>query len=73
MSPEETIVYRSYDGRRFFTKKAALMSDVMFALKQRHEMYDIRDSLYGGEHIQSIHYSDERWRYFRNVAHRAYR
>lgn len=37
VSSEDAVVYRSSNGRRYFTKKAAIISDVMHRLKLKNE------------------------------------
>lgn len=74
MFEEETAkVYRSLNGRRYFTKISAIRNSVIFLLKQRHEKLCVVDRLYGGEHHQTVSWSDEQWVYFNQVADRYYR
>lgn len=60
MKSEIVTVWRTGKGRRFFTKKAAVMRDARDRLKKkpRHEP-DIIDRLVGGEHEQTIAYTAE--------------
>lgn len=72
MSPETATVYRALDGKRFFTKKAAILRDVVFRMKAKSEKYGCDDELRGGEHHQRVYWTQEQFQHFRNVANRYY-
>lgn len=70
---ETAKVYKSLNGKRYFTKKSAIKNSVLFKLKKKHEKEGCIDRLVGGEHEQDIFYTDEQWSYFNSVADRYYR
>jgi hypothetical protein len=68
-----TVYFSPAAGRHFMTKRAAFHADAMSRLKDRHEPESIRDELVGGNHQQTIYFSEEQWVRFREVSDRYYR
>ena len=75
VTSETATVYRSSDGRRYFTKRAAVRKDIYRRLrgKERHEKQGCHDELIGGEHHQEEFYTEEQLEHFRAVAYRYWR
>ncbi|WPE19936.1 hypothetical protein [Shinella zoogloeoides] len=65
-------VWRVSDGRHYRSRQYAIFKDALARLKRkpRHEPDGIRDELRGGEHHQTIFYSDEQWAHFTEIARR---
>lgn len=70
ITTETAIVYRAIDGKRFFTKTAAVRRSAWVRLFERNEHEAFYDYLAGGEHHQESGHSTKQIDHFRKVVDR---
>lgn len=68
--PEQATVYRAINGRRYLSRRSALIKTAMVLLKKKHGMDGCHDELRGGEHYQEEFYTNEQMERFTAVAKR---